>query len=132
MASTLPATPSYNPNVPVVTPAGGTKQAYEDPNSPEAILRKTAELHVQSIVDRKFDVAVSPYYESFLTQTSQADQTRRLQIMMILTILLFTVMVSIPDLTMAGRIFLLTLSVGFLCVTIYLYQLNGTDGLHDS
>lgn len=61
MGSTLPPEPTYNPNVPVVTPAGGTSVAYKDPNSPEAILRKTAALNAQARVDSQFDNATSAY-----------------------------------------------------------------------
>jgi len=59
--STLPPTPPYNPNVPVVTAAGGRAESYADPTSPESILRKTATLKAQTSVDTKYDVAVSPY-----------------------------------------------------------------------
>jgi hypothetical protein len=64
MSSTLPPSPTYNPNVPVVTPAGGTALAYKDPNSPEAILRKTAALNAQARVDSQFDNATSAYASS--------------------------------------------------------------------
>lgn len=61
--STLRPTPSYNANIPVVTSAGGTNNAYKDPNSPESILKKTTELNAQTAVDTKFDAAMSPYHE---------------------------------------------------------------------
>jgi cation transport regulator ChaB len=62
--STLPPMPSYNPNIPVVTSSGGSSAAYRDKNSPESIMRDLHTLHVQSIVDQKFDVAESPYKDS--------------------------------------------------------------------
>ncbi len=52
---------SYNPNVPVVTSAGGTTVAYKDPNSPESILRKTAALNAQANVDTQFDNTTPAY-----------------------------------------------------------------------
>jgi hypothetical protein len=55
--STLPPTPTYNSNVPVVSSAGGGSAAYKDPNSPESIMKKTATLDVQTKVDSSYDVA---------------------------------------------------------------------------
>lgn len=54
--STLPPEPTYNPNIPVVTPGGGTVAAYNDPNSPESIMKKTAESQAQARVDSRYDV----------------------------------------------------------------------------
>jgi len=69
--STLPPTPLADPNIPIVTPNGGSAAAYNDPNSPESIMKKTHSMNVQSKTDSKFDVASSPY-ESF--QAAQASQ----------------------------------------------------------
>jgi len=66
--STLPTIPSYNPNIPIISSAGGTAAAYEDPNSPESTMKKVTELQVQSKVDTKYNVNVSPYYEGFSIQ----------------------------------------------------------------
>jgi len=54
---TLLPRPSFQPDVPVVSPAGGTAAAYMNPNSPESIMRKTKELHVQSQVDTMYDTS---------------------------------------------------------------------------
>ncbi len=54
--STLPPEPTFNPNIPVITPGGGTSAAYKDPNSPESIMKKTAETQAQARVDSRFDV----------------------------------------------------------------------------
>ena len=54
--STLPPEPKYNPNVPVITPGGGTTAAYKDPNSPESIMKKVAETQAQANVDSRYDV----------------------------------------------------------------------------
>jgi hypothetical protein len=48
-------------NIPVVTPEGGTSMAYQDPNSPESIMKKTAEANVQAIVDQQYDTQSNPY-----------------------------------------------------------------------
>jgi hypothetical protein len=67
--STLPPTPEVDPNIPIVTPNGGSAAAYNDPHSPESIMKKTHGLNVQSKTDGKFDVAASPY-ESFRMEGS--------------------------------------------------------------
>jgi len=62
--STLPPKPSYNPNIPIISSAGGTSVAYKDPNSPESIMKKTTEVNAQAAVDTSYDVNV-PAHESF-------------------------------------------------------------------
>ena len=54
--STLPPEPTFDPNIPIVTPAGGTTAAYNDPSSPESLMKKTATIKAQSSVDSRFDV----------------------------------------------------------------------------
>jgi hypothetical protein len=56
---------SVNKRVPVITPEGANPAAYDDPNSPESILRRVRQTEVQAQIDRKYDVPVSPYQESF-------------------------------------------------------------------
>jgi hypothetical protein len=48
-------------NIPVLTSAGGKAESYNDPNSPESIMKKTKEIQVQSMVDTKYDVKESAY-----------------------------------------------------------------------
>ena len=102
MASTLPPIPSFNKDVPVVTSAGGTADAYKDPNSPESILKKTATLQAQVAVDQRYDVAVSPYYEPF----TNYETTSIIQSLLIFIILTFIMLVSIK--TFLLRTFILT------------------------
>lgn len=75
MADTLPPTEFIDPQIPIVTPDGGSNAAYKNPNSAESILKKTKSLEVQSQVDRKFDVAVNPYEESFTTEYTMNKMT---------------------------------------------------------
>ena len=63
--STLPPPADIDRNVPIVTQNAGSADAYKDPNSPESIMKKTHTMNVQSKVDGKYDVAQSPYEESF-------------------------------------------------------------------
>lgn len=48
--------PPFDPNIPVVTPGGGTASAYKDPNSPESLMKKATEMNVQAAVDSTYDV----------------------------------------------------------------------------
>jgi hypothetical protein len=66
MSDTLPQPQFIDPNIPIVTPDGGSNAAYKNPNSPESIMKKTKMIDVQSKTDTQFDVAVSPYHESFV------------------------------------------------------------------
>lgn len=59
VASTLPPTPSFNANIPIISSAGGTSVAYKDPNSPESIMKATTLLQAQAAVDSTYDVDVS-------------------------------------------------------------------------
>lgn len=68
MASTLPPPANVDTRIPIVTPNGGSAAAYKDPNSPESIMKKTHSMNVQTKVDGKYDVAVSPY-EGFCSDT---------------------------------------------------------------
>jgi len=63
--STLPPTPSFNANIPIVTSSGGTSAAYKDPNSPESIMKKTTLVNAQAAVDTTFDVNQDALKEGF-------------------------------------------------------------------
>jgi hypothetical protein len=54
--STLPPTPQFNPNIPIISSAGGTAVAYNNPKSPESIMKKTTLLQAQGSVDTMYDV----------------------------------------------------------------------------
>lgn len=115
--STLPPTPTYNPNIPIVTANGGTNVAYKDPNSPESILKKTTELNAQVNIDTKYDVAVSPYYkEGFQCSTTI------LQHILLITIVLFVTVISADKLSHSGRIFLLLFCGGLLVLSLVIYH----------
>jgi hypothetical protein len=54
--STLPPTPKFNANIPIISSAGGTAVAYKNPKSPESIMKKTTLLEAQGAVDTTYDV----------------------------------------------------------------------------
>ncbi len=117
--STLRPTPSYNPNIPVVTSAGGTNVAYKDPNSPEGILKRVTELNAQTAVDTKYDAAASPYTEGFY---GCPCAYHHLQILLVFTIVVFITLVSMNTLRMPGKLFLLTVCVILLMSSLRIYH----------
>lgn len=62
--STLPPPPQCDTNIPVVTPAGGTPAASNDPNSPQNMMKKAKTAECQGAQDTMFDTAVNTH-ESF-------------------------------------------------------------------
>ena len=130
--STLAPTPSFNPNIPIVTIGGGKKHSYNDPNSPESILKKVATLQVQTAADTKYDVARSPYHkeeaeaeaEPFTNQISSPDIIRTL---LGFIVLIFILLVVFKKLKILAKIFLLGLAVLFTILVIHVYVRNVND-----
>jgi hypothetical protein len=69
MSVDLPPAPAVNRNVPVITSAGGTSAAYNDPSSPESIMKKTTLVQAQGVTDTRFDVPADAFqnYAIFTT-----------------------------------------------------------------
>jgi Flp pilus assembly protein TadB len=116
--ATLPPTPSYNPNVPVVTSAGGTTAAYKDPNSPESILRKTTEVQAQTAVDSKYDVNQSAYKQGFRNYRGKWRGSGQRSILISFIILLLVILVVYKTLKFAAKLFVAVLAVILLLVLI--------------
>jgi Flp pilus assembly protein TadB len=114
--NTLPPTPSFNPNVPVVTSLGGTTAAYKDPNSPESILRKSAEVQAQAAVDSKFDVAQSAYSQGFKNYKRLSSGARPTLLTFI--IFLFIVLVVFKSLKFVAKLFIASIAVILLLILI--------------
>ena len=113
--STLKPTPSFNKNVPVVTPGGGSSLAYKDPNSPESILRNTATLQAQALVDTKYDVATSPYHEGFkLNLRRRRRPFMNPYILLLLTFFLFFIVYKSKKISVStGIVILLVVFLGY-------------------
>ncbi len=63
--STLPPPAVYSTDVPTVSyPGESEASAKNDPNSPQALMRKTKQMEVQSAVDSQYDTNV-PAHEGF-------------------------------------------------------------------
>ena len=115
--STLPPEPNYNPNVPVISSAGGTAAAYKDPNSPESIMKKTALTQAQGQIDTKFDVNLALVKEGFQVYT----QTDVYILYVFVTLLLITLFTQTTKLR---KLFILSLASLLLVLSIYLLQRN--------
>jgi uncharacterized membrane protein len=124
-ASTLPPTPSYNPNIPIISSAGGTSVAYKDPNSPESIMKATTLLQAQAAVDSTYDVDVSKLdkkKEGFRSLGRRRNDSRILYlfILFILALLFFRRKTIGPQ----SKTWLLVLAAALIVITMFLLQ-NG-------
>lgn len=124
-ASTLPPTPSYNANIPIISSAGGTTAAYKDPNSPESIMKATTLLQAQAAVDSSYDVDVSKLdkkKEGFRASGRRRNDSRILYlfILFILAILFFRRKTIGPQ----SKTWLLILAAALIVITMFLLQ-NG-------
>jgi len=127
-ASTLPPTPSYNPNIPIISSAGGTSVAYKDPNSPESIMKATTLLQAQAAVDSTYDVDVSKLdkkkegFRAFQAFAKRRNDSRILYlfIVFILALLFFRRKTIGPQ----SKTWLLVLAAALIVITMFLLQ-NG-------
>lgn len=127
--STLPPTPSYNPNVPVVTSSGGTSAAYKDPNSPESIMKKTTLVQAQAAVDTTFDVNQEALKEGFKGRgfRSKGGKNDRYISIFFLIAVLFIMFSRGKTLKPYAKVFLSLLAGVLIIITIILQQ-NGLAG----
>ena len=124
-ASTLPPTPSFNANIPIISSAGGTSVAYKDPNSPESIMKATTLLQAQAAVDSTYDVDVSKLdkkKEGFRSLGRRRNDSRILYlfILFILALLFFRRKTIGPQ----SKTWLLVLAAALIVITMFLLQ-NG-------
>ena len=124
--STLPPTPSYNANVPVVTSSGGTSAAYKDPNSPESIMKKTTLVKAQAAVDTTYDVDQEAVKEGFKGFKGRSRNDRYVSIFFIIA-LLFIIFSRGKSLKPYAKVFL-SLLAGVLVIFTIILQQNGSSG----
>ena len=128
-ASTLPPTPSYNANIPIISSAGGTSVAYKDPNSPESIMKATTLLQAQAAVDSTYDVDVSKLEkdkkkEGFrgLLRKKRRNDSRILYLFILF--ILAVVFFRRKTIGLQSKTWLLILAVALIVITMFLLQ-NG-------
>jgi hypothetical protein len=121
-SSTLPPTPAYDPNIPIVTSQGGTTAAYKDPNSPESIMKRVTEVKAQASVDTKYDVATNPYQEGFRSRARRASGTRGTLLTFIIFIIL--ALVIFKTLKFVAKVFLIVLAVILLLILIGIFSVK--------
>jgi hypothetical protein len=122
--STLPPTPSYNANIPVVTSSGGTSAAYKDPNSPESIMKKTTLVKAQTAVDTTYDVNHDAVKEGFKGFKGRGRNNRYVSIFFLIAIL-FIIFSRNKTLKAYAKVFLSLLAGALIIITIILQQ-NGS------
>ena len=125
--TTLPPTPSYNANIPVVTSSGGTSAAYKDPNSPESIMKKTTLVQAQTAVDTTYDVnnddpAVKEGYKG-LRLRGRGQNDRYISIFFLIAILFITFSRG-KTFKAYSKVFLSLFAGALIIITIILQQ-NG-------
>jgi len=113
MASTLPPDPSFNPHIPIISSAGGTPVAYEDPNSPESIMKRTTLVKAQGAVNSKYDVdptaALPPATEGFIMNFNYT------YILFSLLLLLLLFLVKYPK-VLKKKLLLLVAAIIIICI----------------
>jgi len=119
--STLPPEPSYDPNIPIISSDGGTSVAYQDPNSPESIMKKTTLVHAQGQVDTKYDVDLKKVKEKFCSYSLSSERKKETIYILygFVTLLLMTLFTQTTE---PRKIFVLSLASLLLVITIYLLQ----------
>lgn len=120
--STLPPEPSYDPNIPIISSAGGTSVAYLDPNSPESIMKKTTLTQAQSKVDTKYDVDLKKVKENFLSFSSCLNSDKKNDIYILYIFVTLLLMTLFTQTTQFRKLFVLSLASLLLVITIYLLQ----------
>lgn len=115
--STLPPSPQYNANIPIISSAGGTAVAYKDPKSPESIMKNTTLLQAQTIVDTSYDVDLKTIKEGFCgfkMQQFRGGKSILYFFVFILVITLFT------QKKISGKIYIAALTTLLLLISIYM------------
>jgi len=125
MSATLPPEPTFSKNVPVISSAGGTADAYKDPKSPESIMRNTAMIEAQSSVNAKYDVNLEKEKKKEGFKGPKGPKTRRT---MLQKIIMFFSLIALLFITLSNHrknrnsFQILFLASVFLLITIYFIQ----------
>jgi len=131
------AIPSCELDIPVLSPSAGDKNAYLEPNSPDAIIRKAATLRAQACVDTMFDVHPTIYHTGEAIKNLsprprtidgfydyKATATASIPILLVFILALFIILVSSKSLRRSGKICLLSCMGLLMAVVIFIYTRN--------
>jgi hypothetical protein len=131
------AIPSCELDIPVLSPSAGDKNAYLDPNSPDAIIRKATAMRAQACVDTMYDVKPAVYHtgepiknlppkppsiDGFFDYKATASVT--IPILLVFILALFIILVSRKSLRRSGKICVLICALLLMAVVIYIYTRN--------
>ena len=113
--STLPPTPQFNPNIPIISSAGGTAVAYSNPKSPESIMKKTTLLQAQGQIDTMYDVDLKK--EAF--RGFNRFRTRNTGKGVIYTFIFLLLILLFTQKKRGGKIYIVLLASLLLIITIW-------------
>ena len=129
------AIPSCELDIPVLSPSAGDKNAYLEPNSPDAIIRKATAMRAQACVDTMYDVKPTIYHTGEPIKNLSprprnidgfCDYKARysIPILLIFILALFIILVSSKSLRRSGKLCVLACAVILMAVVIYIYTRN--------
>lgn len=128
MSTTLPPEPTFNKNVPVISSAGGTADAYNDPKSPESIMRNTSMIEAQTSVNAKYDVNLEKEKKKEGFKGFKRNKGLRKPKTMLQKIFIFFSLIALLFITLSNHkknkksFLILFLASAFLLITIYFIQ----------
>ena len=120
--------PAYSPNVPIISKSGGDPNAYNDPNSPESIVKRTAEMNAQVAVDSKYDVASNNFHENKpVTESfSNYDSPASINIILVLITLLLLLLFMNKTLRRQAKIYITSVAAIFVILVISMHVRDGS------
>ena len=129
------AIPSCELDIPVLSPSAGDKNAYLEPNSPDAIIRKATAMRAQACVDTMYDVKPAVYHTGEpIKNLSPRPRTidgfydykasYTIPILLVFILALFIILVSSKSLRRSGKLCVLACAVILMAVVIYIYTRN--------
>jgi membrane-bound metal-dependent hydrolase YbcI (DUF457 family) len=121
--STLPPTPQFNANIPIISSAGGTAVAYKDPKSPESIMKKTTLLEAQGAVDTMYDVDLKK--EGFRSSRFSRNRKFSGSLYTMYSFILLLLIALFTQKKRAGKMYIALLASVLLIITIW--NIRGWD-----
>ena len=131
------AIPSCELDIPVLSPSAGDKNAYLEPNSPDAIIRKATVMRAQACIDTMYDVKPTVYHTGEPIRNLsprprtidgfydyKATARAFIPILLVFILALFIILVSRKSLRRSGKLCLLACAGLLMAVVIYIYTRN--------
>jgi len=119
--------PAYSPNVPIISKSGGDPDAYNDPNSPESIVKKTAEMNAQVAVDSMYDVKTNNFHENkpIKESFSNYDTSTSVNTIIVLITLLLLILFMNKNLKRQAKLYIIFVASVFIILVIRMHIRDG-------